>query len=168
MSVRSHQVAAVSTWTVGLVVVLVWGQSMTVESGEIRDDRGKLQGSWVATRIEVGENSMIEGPEAEKCGVRFDGKTVVFHDLVDAQSAAGTAYLERKGTANLVDFRLDVGWIIGLYEVEGETLKLAINALAPPEKLGVPTRPRPRAVKGGPGHHYYEFRKVAGRVSSGS
>jgi uncharacterized protein (TIGR03067 family) len=160
-TLRSHQFAAVSLLLAGVVVLLGWGRSMGVESGAILEDRDRLQGAWVATVVKAGESRKLEGASAAACRAEFDGKSVVFQNMIDRAEARGTAYLEKQAGMNRVDFRLDAGWLIGVYEFDGETLKLAINTLAPPERLGVPTRPRPRQVKPGEGQLYYEFRRAA-------
>ena len=68
MSVRNHRIAAVSILAAGVVVLLAWGRSMAVDSGEIQADRNQLQGAWVASLIEAGENGRLEGIAAELAG----------------------------------------------------------------------------------------------------
>jgi uncharacterized protein (TIGR03067 family) len=163
MSVRNHRIAAVSILAAGVVVLLAWGRSMAVDYPEIQAERNQLQGVWSATLIEVGEHSKREGESAETCRVEFDGKKVAFHDLVDTVDARGTYLVERSKNMNKIDFKLDAGWLLGIYEVNGETLKLCLNPFSLPERLGVPTRPRPKNLNSGDGRHLYTFRKVAPR-----
>jgi hypothetical protein len=165
--VRTHQLAAVSIWLAGLVVLLVWGRSMAVDSDAVRLDREKFQGEWCASLVQVGPTLKLEGDSAANCRAEFDGKKVVFHHLVDDIDASGTVYLEKSGTTNRVDFKLDAGWIIGVYEWDGDNLKIAMNAFATPERLGVPTRPRPRLARPGEGHHYYEFHRSRAKDEAG-
>ncbi len=159
MTVRHHQFAAVSILLAGVVVLLAWGRSMGVDSSAIARDRDRFQGRWVATRIQAGNGLTMEGAKAATCRVEFAGNLAHFVGLIDQPEAEGTCYLEQQGDYNRVDFRLDAGWIIGIYAFEGDRLKLAINPFAPPERLGVPTRPRPRQLKPAEGTIYYEFRR---------
>jgi uncharacterized protein (TIGR03067 family) len=163
MSVRNHRIAAVSILAAGVVVLFAWGRSMAVDYPEIQADRNQLQGVWSATLIEVGEHSKLEGESAEACRVEFDGKKVAFHHLIDDIDARGTYLVERSKDLSKVDFKLDAGWLVGVYEVKGETLKLCLNPFSLPERLGVPTRPRPKSLKSGDGRHFYTFHKVAPR-----
>jgi uncharacterized protein (TIGR03067 family) len=158
--VRYHQLAAVSILLAGVVVLLGWGRSMGVEAGAIKEDRDRFQGTWVATLVQAGGTRQLEGAEASECRAEFVGKNVVFHNIIDEAETRGTAYLEKHDGAGWIDIKLDAGWSIGVYEFDGEKLKIVLNTLAPPERLGVPTRPRPRQVKAGAGHLYYEFRRV--------
>jgi hypothetical protein len=157
MNVRYHRIAAVTILLAGVVVLLAWGRSMAIDSDEIRVDRDKLQGKWVATFVQTEDNLKLEGDSAGVCQAEFDGKNVIFHHLINGIDARGTVYLEKP---NRVDFRLDAGWIIGIYEFDGETLKLSLNPFASTERLGVPTRPRPRQLKPGETHHFYVFRRA--------
>ena len=61
--------------------------------------------------------------------------------------------------SEILDLKLDAGISIGVFEVSGDRLALAINALALPERLAVPTRGRPQAVRGGEDRHFYVFRR---------
>lgn len=164
MSVRSHRIVAISILATSVVVLLTWGRSMGIDGDEVKAVRDQLQGQWVATLVQAGENRKVEGPAASDCRVDFDGKLVTFHHLIDGIDATGTFTLERDVKKAWVDFKLDAGWIIGLYEIQGDNLKLCLNPFALPERLGVPTRPRPRRINAGDERHLYVFRKV----SSGS
>jgi uncharacterized protein (TIGR03067 family) len=160
MSVRNHRIAAVSILAAGVVVLLAWGRSMAVESDEVRIVRDKLQGGWVATLVQAGEHRKREGKAAETCRVEFDGKEVVFHHLIGDIDARGTYFLDRQAGSANVDFKLDAGWIVGLYEVDGDTLKLCLNALGFAERLGVPNRPRARRIHAGDDRQLYVFRRA--------
>jgi hypothetical protein len=163
MSVRKHRIAAVSILAGGILVLFAWGRSMAVDSGEVRVVRGQFQGAWVASSIQLGEQTRLEGAGAGGCSVVFDGKAVAFKGLVGDIDASGSIYIE-SSHPNWVDFKLDAGWIVGIFEFEGDTLKLCLNPFAPPERLGVPTLPRPRAFDPGERRLVYVFRKAtAGR-----
>ena len=112
--------------------------------------------------MEEGENLKLEGKAAESCQVEFDGNKVVFRELIGGFNARGTFFFERPKAGAKIDFKLDAGWIIGIYEVDGDTLKLCLNAFSLPERLGVPTRYRPRKLKPGEDRHYYVFRRAPG------
>ena len=161
MNIRKHRIAAVSILAGGVILLFAWGRSMAVDSGEVRVVRGKFQGHWVAESIRAGVNRTIEGSEAAGCSADFDGKAVTLRGLVDGIHASGTFYIEASHP-NWVDFKLDAGWIIGIFAFEGDTLKLCVNPFATPERLGVPTLPRPRAFEPGERRIVYVFRKSDG------
>jgi uncharacterized protein (TIGR03067 family) len=160
MSLRNHRIAAISIVAAEIVVLFAWGRSMGNDSADVRAIRDKLQGSWVASLVQAGDHRKAEGPAGSGCRVEFDGKSVVFHGLIGDIDARGTYYIEPSAHPDWVDFKLDAGWIVGIYEVDGDTLKVAMNAFALPERLGVPTQFRPRKLHGGDGRHYYVFRKA--------
>ena len=159
MSVRNHRIAAVSILAAGVVVLLAWGRSMAIDSSEVKAVRDQFQGEWVASLVQAGEHRKVEGKAAGGCRASFDGKSVVFHNLVGGVDARGTYYIESSKPGQ-VDFKLDEGWIIGIYEVGGDTLKLCLNPFAPPEKLGVPTLPRPGHRDSGEHRLVYVFRRA--------
>ena len=158
MSVRNHRIAAVSILAAGLVVLLAWGRSMAVDSDEVRAVRDQFRGAWVASLVQAGPNRKVEGKAAEGCRVEFEGNAVVFRGMVDDVEARGTFYLD-PSLDGRVDFKLDAGWIIGLFEVSGDTLTLCMNPFAPPERLGVPTLARPRKLHSDEHRHLYIFRR---------
>jgi uncharacterized protein (TIGR03067 family) len=163
LSVRNHRIAAISILLVGVFLVLALGQSMARDSSEIQAVRDRLQGVWVASLAEEGEHLKLEGKAAEPCQVEFDGDKVVFRELIGGFNARGTYFFERPKAGAKIDFKLDAGWIIGIYEVEGDTLKLCLNAFSLPERLGVPTRPQPKKFQSGNGRHIYVFHKTPKR-----
>ncbi len=160
MSLRNHRIAAVSIVAAEIVVLLAWGRSMGNDSADVRATRDKLQGAWVAELVQVGDHRKAEGDAAARCRVEFDGKSVAFRGLIDDIDARGTYYIEPSSHPDWVDFKLDAGWIVGIYAVEGDTLRVSMNAFAMPERLGVPTQYRPRKLKPNEGHHYYVFRRA--------
>jgi len=159
MTVRKHRIAAISILAGGLIVLLAWGRSMAIDSGEIKVIRDRFQGAWVAESIQAGRNRKVEGVEAATCSAVFDGKAVKLRGLVGGMDASGTFYIEASHPG-WVDLKLDAGWIIGIYEFEGEALKLCLNPFATPERLGVPTLPRPRTIEPGDRRIVYVFRKA--------
>jgi uncharacterized protein (TIGR03067 family) len=162
MSVRNHRIAALSILAGGVIVLFAWGRSMAVDSGEVRVVRDKFQGAWVAESIGSGVNRKLEGAEAAGCSAVFDGKAVRFRGMVGGIDASGTFYIEATHP-NWVDFKLDAGWIVGIFEFDGDRLKLCLNPFATPERLGVPTIPRPRAFEPGERRIVYVFRRSDGR-----
>jgi uncharacterized protein (TIGR03067 family) len=164
MSVRKHQITAISILGAGLAILLVLTQWMTREWGKSQSIREGLQGVWVASLAEEGENLKLEGEAAESCRIKFDGDKVALHQLIGGVEAQGTYFCEPSKTPSKIDFKLDAGWIIGIYEWNGETLRLCLNAFSLPERLGVPTRPQPREFKSGNGRHLYVFRRLTPRV----
>jgi uncharacterized protein (TIGR03067 family) len=159
MSVRNHRIAAVSILVAGVVVLIAWGRSMAIDSDRVRAVRDQFQGAWVASLVQAGANRTAEGKAAEGCRVEFDGKAVVFHRMVDDIDASGTFYLD-PSLDGRVDFKLDAGWIVGLFELSGDTLTLCLNPFAPPERLGVPTIPRARKLRSDEHRHLYVFRRA--------
>jgi uncharacterized protein (TIGR03067 family) len=164
MSVRKHQITAMSTVGVGLAILLTWTQLMAREWAESQSLRDRLQGVWIASLAEEGENLRLEGKAAESCKIEFVGDKVVLHQLIGGIEGRGTYFVEQSRTPAKIDFKLDAGWIIGIYEWNGDTLKLCLNAFSLPERLGVPTRPLPKEFKSGKGRHLYVFRRVATRA----
>ena len=160
MNVRNHRVAAISILAAGVVVLLAWGRSMAIDSGEVRGVREKFQGTWVATSIRAGVQPAADGARAERCSVVFDGKSVALKGTVGNIDASGTFYIEA-AHPNWIDLKLDAGWIVGVFEFEGENLKLCLNPFAQPERLGVPTLARPRTFDPGDRRHVYVFRRAA-------
>ena len=160
MNLRNHRIAATSIVAAEIVVLLIWGRSMGNDSVDVQAVRNKFQGAWVASLVQAGDHRKVEGLAAEHCRVVFDGKSVVFHGLIDDIDARGTYLIDPSANPGKVDFKVDAGWIIGVYEVSGDSLKLCVNAFAPPERLGVPTRYRPRKLHPGDDRHYYIFRRA--------
>jgi uncharacterized protein (TIGR03067 family) len=158
MSVRKHRIAALSILVSGVIVLLAWGRSMAIDSGEILMVREKFQGPWVASSIKAGVLREVKGDEAEACSVVFDGKAATFRGMVGNIDASGTFYIE-SSHPGWIDLKLDAGWIVGIYQIEGETLKLCLNPFAGPERLGIPTLSRPRDFDPGERRHVYVFRK---------
>ena len=158
MNVRNHRIAAGSLLLAEVVVLLAWGRSMAVDSPEIADVRARFQGEWVASSIQAGAHRKVVGERASGCSVVFDGKQVILRRLVDNIDAKGTFYIESSRPGQ-IDLKLDAGWIIGLYQFEGDHLELCLNPFSGPERLGVPTLPRPRSFDSGESRHVYEFRR---------
>ena len=163
MSVRNHRIAAVSILAAGVVVLLAWGRSMAVDSDEVRAVRDQFQGTWVASLVQASETRKVEGKAAEGCRVAFEGKSVAFHHLIDDIEAQGTFYLD-PALDGRVDFKLDAGWIVGRFELKGDNLTLCLNPFAPPERLGVPTLPRPKELRSDKHRHLYVFRRATTRL----
>ena len=161
MDARKHRRAALAVLAVGLCVLVTWGRSMALETAEIRTIRGQLSGHWVATSIDLSPGRKAEGSEAAKCSAEFDGKAVKLRGLVGGIDAVGTFYIE--GSHPMwIDLKLDEGWIVGVYSLEGDRLLLCLNPFAPPERLGVPTLGRPREFAPGHGRAVYTFRRASG------
>ncbi len=159
MNLRNHRIAAVSILVVGTVAVTAWARSVAVDPPEIVAVRERLQGHWVASVVQAGEHRKVEGASAGSCTVKFDGRLVRFRGMVGGIDAEGTYYIE-KARPGWVDFKMDAGWIIGIYAFDGDELRLCVNPFSAPERLGVPTLNRPRAFACGEQRHLYTFRKA--------
>lgn len=163
MGVGRHRIAAgviLAGASLGLVGV---GRSLVADSAVAATTRTQLDGRWVATRVEATPWVAAEGPSAGRTTAEFAGRSVQFRGLVDAETADGVYNVEparRPGQAGTrVDFKVDAGWLRGVVDVRGDTMRLCVNALRPPEQLGVPTQPYPASAAPAPGRFYYEFRR---------
>jgi len=159
MSVVKHRAAAVAILAAGVVALVAWGRSQANETAEIRAARDRLQGRWVATLVQAGANQKTGG-DAAGCRIAFDGKAVAFRDMIGGLGGRGTYLIDPQGDAGKIDLKLDAGWSIGVFELSDDRLGLAVNPLALPERLGVPTRGRPRRVHPGEGCLIYAFRRA--------
>ena len=164
MGVGRHRIAAgaiLAGATLGLGGV---GRSLVADSAAAAATRSRLEGKWVATRVEATPWVAAEGIEAGRTTAEFDHRHVRFRGLVDAPAADGVYNVEsapRTGQAGTqVDFKVDAGWLRGVVDVRGDTMRLCLNALRPPEQLGVPTQAYPASATPAPGRLYYEFRRV--------
>lgn len=160
MSIGKHRMAAATILAAGVVGLIAWGRSQADETAAIRAVRGQLQGQWVATLIQAGPNRE-EGPSVADCRIEFDGKSVDFRRMVGDVDGHGTYLIGSKGDLGKIDLKLDAGWSIGAFEVADDRLAMAINELALPERLGVPTRGRPQRVEPYQGQVLYVFRRGA-------
>ena len=165
MNVRKHRIAAVTILVGEILGLVAWGRSMAHESAGVRAVRDRIDGHWLASAIEVGGFGQVEGARAAACSAVFDGKTVAFRDLVGGINARGTYYIE-SSHPGWIDLKLDAGWIVGRYQLEGDTLTLCLNPFAPPEQLGVPTLPRPRRIDPSGRRFVYVFQRGSG-IESG-
>ena len=159
MSVRNHRIVAASILVCGIVGLTAWGRSMAVDSGEIQTVRARFQGAWAASFLKSGVLPERRGTQAEHCIAVFDGKAVRLQGLVGDIDAIGTFYIEA-AHPGWIDLKLDAGWIVGLYRFQGENLELCLNPFAPPERLGIPTLPRPRQFDAGEHRNLYVFRRA--------
>jgi hypothetical protein len=159
MSVGKHRVAAVSILAAGVVALIAWGRSQADETAEIRAVRDQFEGRWVAALVQAGGNRKVGGA-ASDCRIQFEGKSVSFRGMIGGIDARGTYLIAPKGVPGTIDLKLDAGWSIGVFAVAGDRLALTINALALPERLGVPTRGRPDGIRAGEGFHLYVFRRA--------
>ncbi len=160
MGVGKHRAAAISALATGVIVLVAWGHSMGQEPDEIRAARDQLRGEWVATRIRAGEDRLAEGPAVSSCRVEFDGKAVAFRGMIEGVDARGAFLIDPASRPRRIDLKMDRGWVVGIYELEGDTLTLCITPIALPERLGVPGRDRPARIRPAEGHHIYEFRRA--------
>jgi hypothetical protein len=159
MRLGKHEVAATVFLLAGTVGVFAWGRSVVQEEPAIRALRARLEATWVATSVQTA-HARLEGPEAERTRLVFQGKTVAFEGMVDAGEGRGTSYIvEQRNRPTSIDLKLDKGWATGIFAIEGDRLTLTLNPLALPERFGVPTRPRPDAFGPDEGRLRYEFRR---------
>ena len=160
MSVTGHRIAASAILLCGSLGLVAVGRTLAEDSPEVAAIRRQLDGKWVATRVDVAPAVTVEGAAAVATTVEFAGRQVRFAHLVDADEATGVYNLGPNAGPGKVDFKLDAGWMLGAYTLDGETLTLSVNALKLPEQLGVPARGRPATVNPTPGRFTYEFRKA--------
>src|SRR4051812_4641742 len=97
MSVAKHRLAAVSILAAGVVLIVAWGRTQARETPEIRSVRDRLEGKWVATLVQAGENRKAEGASAAGCRVEFRGKAVTFRGMIEGSDAEGTYQVEPRG-----------------------------------------------------------------------
>lgn len=160
MSVRNHRIAAVTFLMTGTLILAAWGRSQANDPAKVRAVRDRLDGAWVATSVQAGARGTRSGAEAAGTRVEFDGKTVVFRGLIEGGDARGTYFVDPASSPPRVDFKLDAGWVIGVYELTEDGLTLNVVPLALPERLGVPTRYRPPGVEADKDHNRYVFRRA--------
>ena len=160
MSVTKHRVAASAILLCGSLGLVAVGRTLMEDTPEVVAVRHQLDGKWVATRVNVSPMVTIEGETAARTTASFDGRHVRFAHLVDADQAEGVYNLGPDAKPGKMDFKLDAGWMLGSYTLEGDMLTISVNSLGLPEQLGVPARGRPQSVKPTPGRFTYEFRKA--------
>jgi RNA polymerase sigma factor (sigma-70 family) len=96
------------------------------------DDLGKLKGTWPAASIEgaVGK-SEGKGSEADNFKLRVDGEKFKFEGIfgMGRDPAEGTLKLDESKTPKTFEMTTSVGKMLGIYELDGETLKICITKL---------------------------------------
>ncbi len=160
MRVARHRIAAGVILLGGSLTLVAVGRTMIQDSPQVAAVRGQLGGKWVAARVEATESNIAEGEAAARTAIEFSGHRVWFRGLVDADEAQGTYVIDPSTDPGKVDFKVDAGWILGIYTLRGDTLTLCVNALKLPEQLGVPTRGRPDGLRQSPGRYLYVFQKA--------
>ena len=163
MSVRNHRIAAITFLVSGSLIVAAWGRSQANDPAPIRAVRDDLRGLWVAESVGSGITNTFTGADAARTRVEFDGKRVRFRGLIGEIDAEGTYFVDPSTSPPKVDFKLDEGWIIGVYGREGDVLTLNLVPLALPERLGVPTRYRAGSLRADKHHDRYVFRRATPR-----
>jgi RNA polymerase sigma factor (sigma-70 family) len=108
------------------------------EPKKAKSDKERLQGRWPALSLE-GANGKVEGKgsEADRFKLVFDGDDYVFEGAFGTMGgdAKGTFKLDPKKTPKEIDLESQQGRMVGIYELDGDTLKLCLN------KVGVAERP---------------------------
>ena len=160
MSVAGHRIAASAILLCASLGLVAVGRTMVQDSPAVAAVRDRLAGKWVATRIEIAPRTTVQGDTAAQTTVEFAGREVRFRNLVDAPTAEGVYNLAPDPKLGKVDFKLDAGWILGSYALDGDRLTLCVNALGLPEQLGVPARGRPGGLDPSEGRFVYEFTRV--------
>ena len=160
MNVARHRIAATAILVCGSLALVAVGRTMIQDSPEVATLRKQLDGEWVATRVEATDRNVAEGTVAARTTVEFSGSRVRFKSLIDTDEAEGTYVIDPSTVPGKVDFKVDAGWILGIYSLQGDRLTLCVNALKLPEQLGVPTRGRPDGLRPSLGRFVYEFRKA--------
>ena len=160
MSVARHRIAAGAILLCGTLTLGAIGRTMVSDSPVVVAARGRLDGKWVATRVQATATNVAEGADAARTTVEFAGQAVRFRNLIDAAEADGTYVIDPATDPGKVDFKVDAGWILGIYSLRADRLVLCVNALKLPEQLGVPTRGRANALRQSPGRYLYEFERA--------
>lgn len=160
MSVARHRIAAGAILLFGSLGLAAVGRMVVLDTPEIAQIRGRLNGKWVATRVQAAEHNIADGAEAARTSVEFAGSSVRLQGLIGGGNAEGVCVIETPGNPGKVDFKVDAGWLRGIYSLQGDRLTLCVNALKLPEQLGVPTRGYPDGLQQSPGRHLYEFQRV--------
>ena len=161
MSVAQHRIVAASILLCGSLALVAVGRTMIQDSPEVAKVRHQLNGKWVATRVEATESNVAEGAAAVRTTVEFADNRVKFGNLIEGVDARGIYVIDPSTDPGLVDFKVDAGWIVGIYKLGGDKLTLCVNAMKLPEQLGVPTRGHPTRLQQSPGRFLYEFVKSA-------
>ena len=160
MSVARHRIAASAILLFASLALVAVGRTMTQDSPEVANVRSLLDGKWVATRVEASQSVVAQGANAANTSVEFAGHLVHFQGLVEGVNAQGTYVIDPSTQRGNVDFKVDAGWMLGIYSLQGDELTLCVNALKLPEQLGVPTRGRPEGLHQAPGRYLYQFRRA--------
>jgi RNA polymerase sigma-70 factor (ECF subfamily) len=103
-----------------------------------KSDEEKLQGTWPALSIEgAGGKSEGKGSEADLFKLIITQKNIVFEGALGQNNGAakGTIKLDATKHPKEMDMEIEQGKLLGIYELDGDTLKICLN------KLGVDERP---------------------------
>ena len=160
MSVARHRIAAGAILLCASAGLVAVGRSMGQDSPAVARVRRDLDGRWVATRVQASAETIATGTEAARTSVEFAGRSVHFRGLIEGKGAEGTYVIDPTANPGKVDFKVDAGWMLGSYSLQGDRLTVCVNALKLPEQLGVPTRGRPEGLHQSPGRYLYEFQKA--------
>lgn len=101
-------------------------------------DEDKLQGTWQAISIEgAAGKAEGKGSEADRFKLTIEGKSLDFEGAHGAQGGdgKGSLSLDSSKQPKAIDLTIHQGKAIGIYELEGDTLKLCLN------KIGNDQRP---------------------------
>ncbi len=161
MSVAQHRIVAASILVCASLALVAVGRTMIQDSPEVVKVRRQLDGKWVATRVEATESVAAGGADAARTTVEFANNLVKLENLIEGVNSQGTYVIDPSADPGLVDFKVDAGWMLGIYKLVGNKLTLCVNAMKLPEQLGVPTRGRPTSLQQSPGRFLYEFVKSA-------
>jgi uncharacterized protein (TIGR03067 family) len=98
-------------------------------------DKDKLQGTWVATSITVGDKS-IDVPKEKQATFTFKGDKMTVHDPEKNKDEEGTFKIDEKkkeidltGPSEKDPKVLET--MMGVYSLDGDTLKLGISNKGP-------------------------------------
>lgn len=160
MSVVKHRIVAGTLLLAASLGLVAFGRTMVQDSAEVAAVRHHLEGKWRATRVEVAQTVKLEGVAAAETVAEFSDRQVRFIHLINSPKAEGVYHLIPDGNLGKIDLKLDGGWILGIYRLEGDKLTLCLNAPRLPEQLGVPALGRPEKIHSSGGRFVYAFRKV--------
>src|SRR5262249_2328783 len=114
------------------------------EPGKTNPDKEAIQGTWIAESAQT-EGKKIGDDQVKKCKISFNGDKIELVGLSHGKGQ-GTFTLDPTKKPQGIDMRIpDMDDVFGIYELDGKTLKLCLNA-------GPGERPKEFTGKG---HHIW-------------
>ena len=159
MSVARHRIVASAILLCGSLALVAVGRTMIEDSPEVAKVRSQLDGKWVATRVQTSQGNSGQRAATAQTRVEFAGRSVKFQGLAEGFDTTGTYVIDPTRDPGKVDFKVQAGWMLGSYSLQGDRLILCVNSLRLLEQLGIPTRGRADRLVQSPGRILYEFER---------